>query len=161
MSHITCHMSKVTWHILFCLEFVDGGSVINGANPEFLNVTVARSCDRAKFSWPCAKSWDLYGKTQNVMHFNPFYIFFFLIHTYYVIFGLVFGLFLAQNFKTKVLTAQKNLLLKCLGLPCLNIGHPKLFNPNYQEPCNYREYTAVGEPQQGATLSHMPRWKYS
>ena len=31
-----------------------------------------------------------------------------------MIFSDIFALFLAQNFKTKVLTAQKNLLLECL-----------------------------------------------
>ena len=33
-----------------------------------------------------------------------------------MIFGDIFALFLAQNFKTKILTAQKNLLLECLIL---------------------------------------------
>ena len=38
-----------------------------------------------------------------------------MIHTYHVIFGVIFELFLVQNFKTKVLTAtKKNLLLECL-----------------------------------------------
>ena len=37
-----------------------------------------------------------------------------MIHIYYVSLGVVFALFLAQNFKTKVLTAHKNLLLECL-----------------------------------------------
>ena len=36
-----------------------------------------------------------------------------MIHTYYVIFCGTFALFLAQKFKTKVLTAQRNLLLEC------------------------------------------------
>ena len=49
------------------------------------------------------------------MHFNLFYsFFFFMFHAYYMIFSDIFALFLAQNFKTKVLTAQKNLLLECL-----------------------------------------------
>ena len=34
--------------------------------------------------------------------------------TYYMIFSDIFALFLAQNFKPKVLTTQKNLLLECL-----------------------------------------------
>ena len=37
-----------------------------------------------------------------------------IFHTYYVILGVTFALFLAQNFKTKVLTAHKNLLLECV-----------------------------------------------
>ena len=37
-----------------------------------------------------------------------------MIHTYYVILGVIFAPFLAQNFKTKVFTAQTNLFLKCL-----------------------------------------------
>ena len=48
------------------------------------------------------------------MYFNLFYSFFFLLHTYQVILSDIFALFLAQNFKAKVLTAQKNLLLECL-----------------------------------------------
>ena len=42
------------------------------------------------------------------MYFNLFYSFFFLLHTYQVILSDIFALFLAQNFKTKVLTAQKS-----------------------------------------------------
>ena len=37
-------------------------------NTEFLNVTV-------KFTWLCAKSWDLYAQSKNNMHFNHFYSF--------------------------------------------------------------------------------------
>ena len=48
------------------------------------------------------------------MHFSLFYSFCFTIHTYYVIFDGIFALFLAQNLKSKVLIAQKNLLLKCM-----------------------------------------------
>ena len=38
----------------------------------------------------------------------------FLILIYYVFLGVIFARFLAQNFKTKVLTAQKNQILECL-----------------------------------------------
>ena len=48
------------------------------------------------------------------MHFNIFHSFSLMIHTCYGIFTEIFALFLAQNFKTKVLTAPKNLLLECL-----------------------------------------------
>ena len=41
------------------------------------------------------------------IHFNIFYSFFFIFHAYLVIFNDIFAFFLAQNFKTKVLTAQK------------------------------------------------------
>ena len=41
-------------------------------------------------------------------------ILFFMFHTYKVIFCDILELFLAQNFKTKVLTVQKNNLLECL-----------------------------------------------
>ena len=54
--------------------------------------------------------------------FLPLYLFFFfvMIHTYYVILGMIFTLTLAQNFGTKVLTPLKIQLLECLqGLPCL------------------------------------------
>ena len=37
-----------------------------------------------------------------------------MINTYYVILGVICPLFLAQNLRTKVLTAQKSLLLECL-----------------------------------------------
>ena len=44
--------------------------------PEFLKVTVSRSCDRAKIVWLCAKSWDLYVKTKKyafepLLQFSP------------------------------------------------------------------------------------------
>ena len=43
---------------------------------------------------------------------KPIFSFSFLpLLQYYVIFGVIFALFLAQNFKTKVLTTHKNLLL--------------------------------------------------
>ena len=53
------------------------------------------------------------------------------MHTYYVILGVIFALFLAQNFTTEVLTAQKNLLLECLtrstgGRPLSSLNAPKL-----------------------------------
>ena len=32
---------------------------------EFLNVTVSQCCDRTKFSWLCAKYWDLYAQSKN------------------------------------------------------------------------------------------------
>ena len=41
-----------------------------------------------------------------------------MIHKYYVSLGVVFALFLAQNFKTKVLTAHENLLLEYLLKLC-------------------------------------------
>ena len=44
---------------------------------------------------------------KKIMDLNLFYSFFFMIHTYYVIFGVICALFLAQNFKIKVLTARK------------------------------------------------------
>ena len=34
-----------------------------------------------------------------LFYFNIFQTFFFMIHTYYVIFGVIFALFLAQNLK--------------------------------------------------------------
>ena len=36
-----------------------------------------------------------------------FYSLFFMIHTYYVMFGVIFAFFLGQKLKKKVLTAQK------------------------------------------------------
>ena len=51
------------------------------------------------------------------MYFTYIFSFFVMIHIYYVSSSVVFALFLAQNCKTKVLTAHKNLLLECLR-PC-------------------------------------------
>ena len=48
----------------------------------------------------------LHAQTKNVMHFHLFYSFFFMLDSYYVNFCDIFALFLAQNFITKVLTAQ-------------------------------------------------------
>ena len=72
---------------------------------EFLNVTVSRLCKmfltlRKVLRFECAK------KNHG---FNLFYRFFFMIHTYYVISGVICALFLGQNFKIKVLTMQKKI----------------------------------------------------
>ena len=48
------------------------------------------------------------------MHFNLFYSFFLHVSRILNDFSDIFALFLAQNFKTKVLTAHKNLLLECM-----------------------------------------------
>ena len=76
-------------------------------NAEFLKVTVSRSCNRTNFSWVCAKPWELYVQPKNVCIFTFFLQFFFMIYTYFVTLGVIFTLFIAQNFKTKVKTAQK------------------------------------------------------
>ena len=73
---------------------------------EFLNVTVARSCHRA-FFFDFVQNLEMCSANNKIMDFNLFYSFFFVTHTYYLIFGVILALFLAQNFKTKVLTAQK------------------------------------------------------
>ena len=81
---------------------------------EFLKVTVSRSCDHAKIFRLCAKSGDLDAQTKNLCILTSFYTFssfFTHIKWFFVIF---FKLFLAQNFKNQVLTAQKILLLECL-----------------------------------------------
>ena len=86
---------------------------------EFLNVTVSWACERAKFSWVCAKSWELYVQTKNVGILTSFFFAFFLmIRTYYLILSGFFflSLYLTQNFRTKILSMQKNLLLECLRL---------------------------------------------
>ena len=82
---------------------------------EFLKVTFSRSCDRARIFWLRAKSWNLKVQTKNLCIFTSLTVFFFMFHTYCVTFNEIFALFVTQNFKIKVLTAQKNLLLKCLG----------------------------------------------
>ena len=52
-----------------------------------------------------------------IYEFKPlFTVFFFRFHTYYVIFSEILTHFLAQNFKTQILTAQKNQLLEGLVL---------------------------------------------
>ena len=52
---------------------------------------------------------------------TSFTVFFFMFHTYYVIFSEILTLFLAQNSKAKVLTAKKNQLLECLGMVLIPI----------------------------------------
>ena len=47
---------------------------------------------------------------------TTFSVFFYIIHKYYVLLDVIIALFLAQNFKMEVLTAQKNLLLECMWL---------------------------------------------
>ena len=41
-----------------------------GQVAEFLNVTASWSCDRAEFSWVCAKSWEVYAQII-FFAFNP------------------------------------------------------------------------------------------
>ena len=81
---------------------------------EFLNVTVTQSCDHAKFSWLCAKSWDLYAQTKKLCLWTYFTVFssWFTFTMWFLVWFLHF--FLRKNFKSKVLTAQKNKLLECL-----------------------------------------------
>ena len=56
----------------------------------------------------------MHAQTENLCILTSFTGFFIIFHTYYGIFCDFSALFLAQNFKTKILTAQKNLLLECL-----------------------------------------------
>ena len=79
---------------------------------EFLNVAVSQLCNRANFFLTLRKFFIIVFANKKCMHLNSF----FLIHTYYVILGVIFPLFLAQHFRTKVFTAQKNLLLECVVL---------------------------------------------
>ena len=65
--------------------------------PEFLNVTVSRLCDRAKFSGVCAIHQNCMRKLKTFA-FYPLFFFFFMIHTYYVILGVFFELFLKLKF---------------------------------------------------------------
>ena len=69
------------------------------------------------------------------MQFNLVYSFFFIFHTYYVIFCEIFALFLAQDFKTKVLTVQKNLLLECLAVPYTSLYPTPYCTINHAVPC--------------------------
>ena len=80
---------------------------------KFLKVTVSWSYNRTKIFWLCAKSWDLHAQSKKICIFT-LQFFFFMFHTYLVISSDTFPIFLAQNCKTEVLTAQKNLLLECL-----------------------------------------------
>ena len=85
------------------LEYLNAPYVVFsvGKNQRF---EMSRSHGRATTqNWDCANSWELYAQTKKISIF----------HTCYVILGVIFVLFLAQNFKTKVLTVQKNLLLEC------------------------------------------------
>ena len=76
--------------------------------PNFLKVTVTRSCDGANFFWRRHNILKFLCANYKYLHFYHFYSFFFIFHTCYIFFSDIFALFLAQNFKTKVLTAQKS-----------------------------------------------------
>ena len=76
-------------------------------NSEFLNVTVSRSCDRAKFSWLWATFWDWYFETKNlcILTYSTVFSSWFTHNMWFLMWLLHF--FLPTNFRTKVLTAQK------------------------------------------------------
>ena len=79
--------------------------------PEILNVTVSRSCDCGKFFLTQHKIADLYAKVK-MYGFYPLLQFF--LHDSYKFYEFwcdFFALFFTQNFKTKILTMQINLLL--------------------------------------------------
>ena len=86
---------------------------------EFLNDTVSRPCDGAKFCWLCAKFRDLYVQARK-----------FRISSIYTHFLIMFrgfsAIFLHKVFKSKIVTAEKiNLLLECLiakGLSYYGVG---------------------------------------
>ena len=72
------------------------------------------------------------------MDINIFVIFSPLLLThYYVLFGVIFATFLAQNFKTKVLTPQKNLPVECLPELCsyLNVVSPHCSRLGWEVKC--------------------------
>ena len=48
----------------------------------------------------------------NIYAVEPFYSVFLMFHIYYAIFSEIFAHFLVQNFKTKVLTAQKKIIFE-------------------------------------------------
>ena len=73
---------------------------------EFLNVTVSRSCDRANFP-DLAQNPEICMRKPKIYAFTPLLQFFFMIHTYYVIFGVIFALLRAQNFRTKTFDRSK------------------------------------------------------
>ena len=84
--------------------------------PELIKVTVSRSCKYTKKKNLTLRKIMIFScENKKIMHFNLFYSFFFKFHTYYVIFSDIFALFCAQNIKSKVLAAHKNLLLKSLS----------------------------------------------
>ena len=76
-------------------------------NSEFLNVTVSRLCDRAKFSWLWATFWDWYFETKNlcILTYSTVFSSWFTHNMWFLMWLLHF--FLPTNFRTKVLTAQK------------------------------------------------------
>ena len=64
------------------------------------------------------KSWDLHAQTNNLCILTSFKLFSSCFTHIKGFLCDIFALFLAQNFKTYVLTAQKNLLLECLFAVC-------------------------------------------
>ena len=90
------------------------------ASPELLNVTIVRSCDRAKFFRVCTKYLYVYRytKTRWVKHIYHLYMFLAFFYTYYVTFQVILQIVLCQLLKSNVLTAQEDQLLEYLCQPC-------------------------------------------
>ena len=81
---------------------------------EFLKVTVSPSCDGAKFSWCCSKFCYLYLQTGKINNFLYFSILFCPFLPTLCASKRFFPHIPAQNFESKIVTAQKNLLTECL-----------------------------------------------
>ena len=70
-----------------------------------------------------AQNLETFMRKQKNMHFKLFYHFILIYHTHWKIFSDFFVPFLAQNFKTEVLTTQKNLLLEfCNVHMCVSVS---------------------------------------
>ena len=104
-----------------CFNFLSNSRLIVYVQvTEFLKVRVSRSLDRAILFWFCTKSWNLNAPTNNLSILSLLQFFLSLCLTqikWYVM--IFFHFLLRKNFKNKVLTAPKNLLLQCLQRNCL------------------------------------------
>ena len=74
---------------------------------EFLKAATVRTCGRAKMFRNCARFGFLNQKIHNSLHFHLFWVISLLFYGFY-------ARILTQNFPTKLLGAQNNLLLESL-----------------------------------------------
>ena len=99
------------------LIFFNNKTKILGLSPlifeEFLIVTLTRFCDRTKFSWIHAKSWDVYTQTRKVMHF---YHFLYIFAPFMWLLEYFSYIFFAHFFLKLSVDRAKNVLLECLNL---------------------------------------------
>ena len=84
---------------------------------EFLNINVSPSYDSAKFSWLCAKLWDLYVQTKKNLDFLSFDYNSCTFSPTLCPCLIYLPIFLRKISTTEIMTAQECVFLECL-FPC-------------------------------------------